>query len=443
MVLQCKHYAFTVWPNNLNNKFATVKEWFEFAKDRTAGVKYLVMQLEVAPTTKQVHAQGFVSFQQTKRINVVANHFGGVDKEVFQKMKKGATPWDNKVYCTKQDSRLAGCVPFEYGEVPQPGEKPAADESRLEAFIKAMDKDGLTTAMDNDPSTYVRSHSGLDKLAGIYQGRKIPQVREVTVYVAYGATSGSGKSWFAHTWDSVEHTFPVPDLRHKERLNLDGYTGQRTLLLEDYDGEIEFRSLLRMLDKYKAQFNTKGGMVWGVWDTVIITSNKHPSRWYDDSVDPWGLTDHSPLRRRIDFLLEFSGVWPTSKVSVNGEKATATTWLHNRAATEAARKEELASDESAAPAAGGSTSSNPPAAPGPTFESVGDALIVGWEQPESPTVEQLVEEWEQQDQALQNDFIQRFGPRSPLRFDRTDETERFLLQGEEGDGLADDGWNLF
>lgn len=440
MVLQCKHYAFTVWPNNLNNKFTSVHEWFDFAKDRTAGVKYLVMQLEVAPSTKQVHVQGFVSFQQTKRINVVANHFGGIDKEVFQKMKKGATPWDNKVYCTKEDSRLPGAVPFEYGEVPQPGEKPAADESRLEAFIKAMEKDSLTVAMDNDPSTYVRSHSGLDKLAGIYQGRKIPQMREVTVYVAWGTTSGSGKSHFAHTWDSVEHTFPVPDLRHKERLNLDGYMGQRTLLVEDYEGEIEFRSLLRMLDKYKAQFNTKGGMVWGVWDTVIITSNKHPSRWYDDAVDPWGLADSSPLRRRIDFLLEFTGVWPTSMVSVNGEKATATTWLHNRAATERAR-EELARDESiqtacaSEPSGPASASSNPPAAPRPTFESIDTT--------ESPTVEQLAEEWEQQDEALRNDFIGRWGPRSPLRFDRSSETERFLLEGEEGDGIPDDGWNLF
>jgi len=425
MVLQCKHYAFTVWPNNLNNKFSSLHEWFDFAKDRTAGVKYLVMQLEMAPSTKLVHVQGFVSFQQTKRVNVVANHFGGIDKEAFQKMKKGATPWDNKVYCTKEDSRLPGFVPFEYGEVPQPGEKPAADESRLEAFIKAMDKDGLNHAMDNDPSTYVRSHSGLDKLAGIYQGRKIPQVREVTVYVAFGATTGSGKSWFAHHWDSVDHTFPVPDIRHKERLNLDGYTGQRTLLLEDYDGAIEFRSLLRMLDVYKAQFNTKGGMVWGAWDTVIITTNVHPSLWYDDKVDPWGITDHSPLRRRIDFLLEFSGTWPTSKVSVNGEKATPTTWLHDRAATEAARKE-LAGDESSAALSTASASSNPPAA-----------------QCESPTVEQLVEEVEQADQALENDFIGRWGPRSPLRFDRTEEGERFLNDGEIGDGLADDGWNLF
>jgi len=129
-------------------------------------------------------------------------------------------------------------------------------------------------------------------------------------------------------------------------------------------------------------------------------------------------------------------------VSVNGEKATATTWLHNRAATERARQE-LASDESAAPAAGSNASSNPPAAPGPTFESVGDVLIVGWEEPKSPTVEQLAEEWEQQDEALRNDFIGRWGPRSPLRFDRTTETERFLLEGEEGDGIPDDGWNLF
>jgi len=187
-----------------------------------------------------------------------------------------------------------------------------------------------------------------------------------------------------------------------------------------------------MLDVYKAQFNTKGGMVWGAWDTVIITTNVHPSQWYDDKVDPWGIEDRSPLRRRIDFLLEFTGVWPTSMVSVNGEKPTATTWLHNRAATEAARAE-LVGDgfldhEVLGDAQGNHDEpSNPPAAP----------------TQHSPTVEELIEEWEMVDQALSNDFIGRWGPRSPLRFDRSAEGERALLEGEQGDGLADNGRDLF
>lgn len=435
--VQCRHYAFTIWPKNLNNKFSSLMEWAEFARDKVNNVKYLVYQLELSSDTRQLHVQGFVSWKGQKTPATTANFFGGIDKECFQRMKKGATPWDNKRYCTKccdvchekgLDGDCTRCArvwgPHEFGEIPTAVDKPTGDQSRLETFIETLKEKGMVEAREADPSTYVRSHSGLDKLWSVYQADKIPQVREVTVYVACG-TSGAGKSYWAQTWDTREHTFSVPDIRKAERLNLDGYQGERTLLIEDYDGAIEFRSLLKMLDVYKAQFNTKGAMVWGAWDTVLITTNVHPSQWYDDRMDPWGLEDKSPLKRRIHYIFMFSGVWEkgTAMVSVNGEPKTPTSWLHNRAATEAAQK---ALGDGSTNVGTEAASSNPPV-----------------QRNDSPTVEQLIEEWEEADQALANDFINKWGPASPMHFARTQQDEDYILNGEQGDGVTEQGEDLF
>lgn len=433
MVVKCKHYAFTIFAGQLNNKFTNLQEWFDYAKDRTSGVKYLVYQLEVAPTTKQIHVQGFVTWQVTKTPASTANHFGGIMPECFQKMKKGSTPWSNKVYCTKDSDRLEGSAFFEYGETPEPNGKDDPDKSKLDIFIDMMKVSSLSKAIEEMPSTFVRNCNGLAKLDQIYAAARIPVVREVNVLVAYGPP-GSGKSWFAQTYDTPENTFAIPDIRHKERLNLDGYAGQRTLLIEDYDGAIDFRSLLRMLDVYKAQFNTKGATVWSAWDTVIITSNVFPGRWYDDQIDPWGLQDQSPLRRRITTMLEFKGKWPMSTVVVDGQECSVS-MLPNREEWEQHKeqnqqKQESEQDDTYVPSQKmnfGFTEEELGLAPQPA------AAIEGL------TAEELEQEWDEEDEARANDFLATYGPSSPLVFEHDPEAEGFLLEGELGDGLRDNG----
>jgi len=467
MVIKCKHYAFTIFVGKLNGKFSSVEEWFEFAKDRTNGVKYLVMQRELAPTTGELHIQGFLSWQTQKTPATTANHFGGVIPECFQKMTKGSTPWANKVYCTKEESRVPGTLPFEYGELPLPNGKEDPDKSKLDTFIEIMKHKSLHEAIEEMPSTFVRNCNGLAKLDQIYSAARIPWVRPVDVFVCYGPP-GSGKSWFAQSWDVPDHTFAVPDIRHKERLNLDGYAGQRTLLIEDYDGAIEFRSLLRMLDVYKAQFNTKGATVWSAWETVIITSNVYPGRWYDDQCDPWGLQDQSPLRRRITRMLEFKGKWPSSTVSVDGGEFVDVSILNNRVECQAMALE----SSSASGAVPGPTSADASttglAAPASSAQSVPngpcqrDLSEFGFydktvaQDIDGLTAEDLLDEWELKDREEQaaleelkqqyehvaNDFITHALDKrdlSPLVFEYNAEAEAELLNGEAGDGEPDNG----
>lgn len=117
----------------------------------------------------------------------------------------------------------------------------------------------------------------------------------------------------------------IPDLKRGERLNLDGYDGQRTILLEDFDGQMEYRTLLRMLDIYNCDFHTKGGMVAADWNHVIITSNIAPQNWYPNDKDPWFYEPNKvgPLQRRLSVVLRAEGIYPDSfAINEHGDKVS-------------------------------------------------------------------------------------------------------------------------
>lgn len=120
------------------------------------------------------------------------------------------------------------------------------------------------------------------------------QLVGVKVYTLYGA-SGVGKTYAAINILAGGKDYYICEApSHKDsKVWFDGYEGQKTLILDDFEGNFcSFRYLLRLLDHYKFKVEVKGGFAWATWTTVVITSNIHPAGWY---------TGHelSPLRRRL------------------------------------------------------------------------------------------------------------------------------------------------
>lgn len=108
------------------------------------------------------------------------------------------------------------------------------------------------------------------------------------VTVLWGPT-GTGKTRY------VFDRHPTKDVsKHVSRKPMwwDGYDGQSIILLDEYDGQLDFRELLQLLDRYTFHMPIKGGFTWRRCTHIYITANTPPEMWYPAD-------DISPLMRRI------------------------------------------------------------------------------------------------------------------------------------------------
>ncbi len=303
----------TLWPKNLL-KHENLKQWFDWFKiQKHEGVRYAVAQMERATTTERIHIQLYMHWSKVKRPSYIGKKYG-VQAEVFQ--VANGEPAENRAYCTDEHKRVEGTESWDYGICP------GSQGSKLTIVAATIKKHGIKRAVKESPQTYITNGRGMRDLDRFYKRAKLENriTRQINVWVVYGQ-SGSGKSHFAEHFDPG-NTYAFPDLNRRERLNIDNYNGERTIVIEDYDGAITFRTLLRILDIYNVELNTKGDFAPADWNNVIITANSHPTTWYNNDVDSWGGDNVSPLQRRIHYLIEAKGTYPTVEYLWNGTETT-------------------------------------------------------------------------------------------------------------------------
>nr|QXP07610.1 MAG: replication associated protein [Arizlama virus] len=230
---------------------------------------YLVFGREICPTTGTPHLQGFLYFENPR---VYPNMNVRVEtRNAHDEIMKG-TPRQAADYC-KKDGDF-----WEFGDVPTQGAR--ADWEKALTDLK-------TNTMFSVLETQPHLIPCVRALERVKQLSLQPISRNVTVTLFLGPP-GVGKSRAAYSIDPDLYTKP-------DGLWFDGYLGQKTLLLDDYDGDIRYTTLLKVLDRYPLQVPIKGGFVWAQWDQVIITSNRHFSTWYPENIT-------GALNRRISVV---------------------------------------------------------------------------------------------------------------------------------------------
>ena len=126
--------------------------------------------------------------------------------------------------------------------------------------------------MEHHPAFYCRYFKGLDRLQS-----KGNAWRDVVVIVLWGLP-GVGKTRRAMEGEDVYKIDPP----YKWWC---GYSGEKTLLIDDYrDGDIDRGLILNLLDGYRLRLDTKGSHTWALWDSVYITSNQDPNDWRDKGI---------------------------------------------------------------------------------------------------------------------------------------------------------------
>jgi len=242
----------------------------QYAKDEC---EYMIFGFEICPDTGRKHLQGYHyytnarTYPNKKFRDVVNLQKNGRD------FKSRGSPKQNFDYCSKLNDF------WQYGELPKQGER-----TDWEAVRSHLHGGGdIISAIQEYPQVLpcIRSLERYQQLT------LQPLNRNVKVTILIGEP-GTGKTRYAYDSDSDTYTKP-------EGKWWDGYNGQKTILLDDYYGDIPYSILLKVLDRYPIQVPIKGGFVYAQWTHVIITSNRQPESWYEQ-----GLTD--ALKRRITFM---------------------------------------------------------------------------------------------------------------------------------------------
>lgn len=239
-------------------------------------IHYGVGQIEKG---SHFHFQFYVQLDKRRSFNTVKK----ISETAHWEPARG-TPAQNKKYCTKDDTRVAG--PWEVGEAIGQGNRTDL------ALVADMITEGATIreVADMYPATFAKYHGGIKSLKAVLSDngpRKFgPEGPEVWIF---WGPAGTGKSRRAHeSW---------PDA-YRKLVNgkwWDGYRGQETVIFDDFKGSsMTLHDFQTVIDWYPTRVETKGGSVELSATRYVFTSNRNPYEWYSEEADP-----HRTAARRI------------------------------------------------------------------------------------------------------------------------------------------------
>lgn len=242
-------------------------------------IRYLAYGEETCPSTGQPHHQMFMYLRGNRTwgagsLGKMGRWFG--ERHCHVEPMFGSLD-ENEYYCSKE-GRLK-----EFGLKPKQGARGDLDETK-EAIMKGdLTVDEL--AVEN-PSMFHQYGRTLDRLEDIALRQRFRT--QMTAGVWYMGPSGAGKSHACFQgFDPATHY--VKALGDADLKWWDGYTGQETVILNEFRGQIQFAELLDLMDKWPKTVSRRGREpVPFLARRILISSIKHPRDVYVNQVgEPW------------------------------------------------------------------------------------------------------------------------------------------------------------
>lgn len=247
--------------------------------------RYAIYQEEIGENGNY-HLQGYFELNRPARWQQCARLFG-LEGAHFESRR--GSPKQAIEYCKKRDETyLSG--PYEHGE-PNVSQGTRTDWTKIKDMVKNNASD--VDLFEENPGLWIRSFRGISLAKQLYLPKVRPQPQVILLY----GPPGTGKSqWIL---DNVPNAF----WKQNDSNWFDGFTGQEDIVLDDFYGWMPYSSLLRLLDKYPLQVQSKGSQVSVYAKKIYISSNKLPQQWYEKIKEKVDLT---ALTRRFTRVMEFS-----------------------------------------------------------------------------------------------------------------------------------------
>jgi len=269
-------------PNTWNNPIDTIPEFCRRLQAMLDGgvIIYACFQEEKAPTTGTPHYQFYVHMSKQLRLKSVRKLFPGCHME----MSKYPAAARNYCYDKTKESFVAG--PYEFGVWVPPTKKRDCWKHIVELF-----KEGKTIEdiLMYYPALYAQYKKGIQTIYSDLQ----PDRNEPTEFIFICGPTDAGKT--RYVFDRETKVFSKSHTGNW----FDGYKHEPAVLLDDFNGQIQYEELLKILDRYPYQVAVKGGFVKFNAKRVYITANDWPHKWYQRN-------DFSALLRRMTEYHEYT-----------------------------------------------------------------------------------------------------------------------------------------
>lgn len=244
--------------------------------------KYLIVGVEVCPTTKKQHLQGYCELGKQLRLLELQKTFGHIEE------RKG-TAQQASDYCEKEGNFV------KKGTLSRPGTRSDLKEVAKSVLSGAS----IEEIAETHPVEFIKYNKGIEALRNTQMKHRTTKPH---VEWLWGLTE-VGKSRYCNE-------------KHTSKYFKDGtmwwnnYTQQEAIIIDDFDGKWPFRDLLRILDRYEYQGQTKGGYVKINSPYIYITCEFPPTKF-------WCGNELDQIVRRIDLIRELKKIQASQELGVS------------------------------------------------------------------------------------------------------------------------------
>lgn len=240
--------------------------------------RYIIWGQEVGESGTP-HLQGYCELSSPQRISWLKKL---IPRAHFESRK--GTREQARDYC-KKDGKWE-----EHGEWKAGGQGARND---IHSLVKSV-KEGKSfmDIVEEQPLTIAKHLKFYDRLVAHVEKEETKTFRKVQTHILIGE-AGTGKSRIAREMD--ENAFSV---NPEDTFPFDGYNGEKTIIIDDFSGQIKYKHLLRILDGHQLRINVKGSHRYAKWNKVFITTNEPAQEWYTVGLTP-------ALKRRLTTVTLF------------------------------------------------------------------------------------------------------------------------------------------